>query len=164
MPRFRDLLSGAANTVKQLLIAAVVLTVIGVIIIAVGVFEEWGPTRFFGAGLISVGGVLGGLAVGFSEPLRGGLRKRLSAWRVQIAIVVALIVGGPAVVATISGALGPLTGGGDASDTFLVVLGALLGLILAAATVAAGVIAVLAVQRRVGVTTDSMEDTEEGRA
>jgi hypothetical protein len=82
----------------------------------------------------------------------------------QIAIAVALIVGGPAVVATISGALGPLTGGGDASDTCLVVLGALLGLILAAATIAAGVIAVLAVHRRVGVRTESMQDAEEGQA
>jgi hypothetical protein len=164
VPRLKDLLSGAADTASQLLIAAVALTVVGIIIIAVGVFEEWGPTRFFGAGLISVGGVLGGLAVGFSEPLRDGLRERLSAWRMQIAIVVALIVGGPAVVATISGALGPLTGGGDASDTLLVVLGALLGLILAAATIAAGVIAVLAVHRRVGVRTESMQDAEEGQA
>lgn len=163
MPRFRDLLSGEKRTVRQLLLAAVVLTVVGIVIIAVGVIEEWGPTRFFGAGLISAGGVLGGVALGFSEPLRGGIRERLAAWRMQIAVVVAIIVGGPAVIATISGALGPLTGGGDASDTFLVVLGALLGLLLAAATIAAGIIAVLAVQQRVGAAGRPNQDTEEGR-
>jgi hypothetical protein len=164
VPRFRDLLSGERSTVKQLLLAAVVLTIAGIVIIALGVFEEWGPTRFFGAGLISIGGILGGIAVGFSEPLRSGLRSRLSAWRLPIAVIIALIVGGPAVVATISGALGPLTSGGDASDTVLVVIGALLGLLLAVATIAAGVIAVLAVQRRVGVAGEAAEDLEEGHA
>jgi len=157
-------MSGEANSVKQLLIAAVVLTVVGIAIIAAGVFEEWGPTRFFGAGLISVGGILGGIAVGFSEPLRGRLREWMGDRRLPIGIVVAIIVGGPAVVATISGALGPLIGGGDASDTFLVVLGSLLGLILAAATIAAGVIAVLAIQRRSGNVHETAGNVEERRA
>lgn len=164
MPRFQDLLSGETNTVKQLLIAAVVLTAVGILIIAVGVFEEWGPTRFFGAGLISLGGIVGGVAVGFSEPLRGRVGAWMSVRRLPIGIVVAVIVGGPAVVATVSGALGPLTGGGDASDTFLVVLGALLGLILAAATIAAGVIAVLAIQRRSGNVQEPIAEAEEGHA
>ncbi|HVX30430.1 MAG TPA: hypothetical protein VHA53_08130 [Nitrolancea sp.] len=164
MPTFRELLSGETTTVKRLLIAAVVLTVVGIAIIAVGVFAEWGPTRFFGAGLISAGGIIGGVAVGFSEPLRGRLGVWMGARRLPIGIIVAIIVGGPAVVATITGALGPLTGGGDASDTFLVVVGALLGLLLAAATIAAAVIAVLAIQRRAGVVDEADGNAEEGHA
>jgi hypothetical protein len=164
VPRFRDLLSGESNTVKQLLLAAVVLTVVGIVIIAVGVFEEWGPTRFFGAGLISVGGIAGGLAVGFSDPLRSRVSVWMSDRRLPIAVIVAVVVGGPAVVATFTGALAPLTGGGDASDTLLVVLGALLALVLAAATITAGVIAVLALQRRSGPIQESSAEAEEGRA
>lgn len=164
MPHFPSLLSGDKSTVKRLLIAAVVLTVLGIAIITVGVFEKWGPTRFFGAGLISLGGIFGGVAVGFSEPLRGTIGAWLNNRRVPIGIIVALIVGGPAVVATISGALGPLTGGGDAGDTFVVVLGALFGVILAAAVIAASVIALVAVQRRVGAGREPTGDGEGDRA
>jgi hypothetical protein len=162
----RSLLSGDAAALKRLLIAGGVIAAVGILVIVTGVLEGWGQTRLFGAGFISVGGALGGVAIGFSEPMRGQVRARLNAWRVWIAVVTAIIIAAPAIVATLSGAAGPLVGGGDARDKLLVAIGALFGLLFAIVTIAAAVIAVQATQRRVGDTgqVEGDEKTGEERA
>ena len=166
MPGLRALLSGDAAALKRLLIAGGVIAGIGIVVIVTGVLAGWGPTRLFGAGFISVGGVLGGVAIGFSEPMRGRIGTRLSAWRTRIAVIAAIIIAAPAIVATASGAVGPLAGGGDAKDKLLVAIGALIGLLFAVVTIAAAVVAVQATQRRVGTIGHSErgEETGEGRA
>lgn len=150
MPGLRALLSGDTVALKRLLLAGGLIAAVGIVVIVTGVLAGWGQTRLFGAGFISVGGLLGGGAIGFSKPIRGSLGARLSAWRVRIALVAAVIIAAPAVVATTSGAAGPLIGGGDARDKLLVAIGALCGLLFAAVTIVAAVVAVQATQRRVG--------------
>ena len=150
MPGLRALLSGETVALKRLLVIGGVIAAVGIVVIVVGVLAGWGQTRLFGAGFISVGGLLGGVAIGFSEPMRGNIGNRLSVWRVRIAIVAAVIIAAPAVFATSSGAAGPLVGGGDAKDKLLVAVGALSGLAFAAVTVVAAIVAVQATSRRVG--------------
>ena len=150
MPELRALLSGEPQALKRLLIVGGVVASVCLLVIVVGVLAGWGQTRLIGAGLISIGGVIGGAAVGFSAPMRGQIFERLCAWRVRIAVIVAVIVVAPAVVANASGAVGPLVGSGDAQDTLLVAVGVLIGLVFTIVTVAAAVVTVRATQRRVG--------------
>lgn len=166
MPDLRALISGDPKALKRLLVAGGVIAFIGIVVIVVGVLAGWGQTRVFGAGLITVGGVFGGCAVGFSAPMRGKIYERLSAWRLRIAIIVAVIVATPAVIATASGAIGPLLGGGDANDKLLVAVGSLIGLLFAVLTVASCLIAVRATMLRVGNHSQADRDAQagEGRA
>jgi hypothetical protein len=164
VPELRALLSGDPQALKRLLVAGGVIAAVGIVVIVVGVLAGWGQTRLIGAGLISIGGVLGGAAIGFSAPMRGQIYQRLSAWRLPIAIVVAVIVAAPAVIASASGAIGPLVGGGDAQDKLLIAVGALIGLLFAVLTVASGVIAVRATLRRVGDRSQVEREAGEGRA
>jgi hypothetical protein len=140
--------AGEGEAARQVLIASAVAVAAGIALIVVGVVEHWGQTQLPGALLITVGGSAGGAAIGLSPPLRTKVWSRLMTWRVKIAIVAAIIIATPAVLAMASATFGPVAGGGDAQDTALVILGVLIGLIFMVGTILAAVIAVRATRER----------------
>lgn len=143
------IMAGEQATRRQVLVGSAIITVVGVALIVIGVVADWGQTRLPGAVLITIGGAGIGIALGFSSPMRDQIWSRLATWRVWIAIITAIVVATPAVLAMGSATIGPLAGGGDAQNTVLVAVGALIGLIFLAGTVIAAIVAVQAVQRRV---------------
>lgn len=134
---------------RQVLAAAAVVTLLGIGLIIAGVAAGWDWSRLPGAVLIVVGGMAGGAAIGLSQPAREQFWSRLMNWRIWIALVAAVIIATPAILAMASATIGPLAGGGDANDTALVVIGALVGFVFMIGTLLAAYIAVHATYRRV---------------
>jgi hypothetical protein len=159
----RRIWSGETETRRQVLIAAAAVVAAGIALVVVDTAADFGWLRFPGAVLITIGGAAGGVAVGLLPAARERFWARLAGWRVRIAIVVAVIVATPAMVAMGSAAFGPLAGGGDAHDTALVVVGAVVGFILMLATMLSGVLAVQATRKRVAPAVDR-HGREDGEA
>ncbi len=141
--------SGEQTKVRQTAIAGGVVVLCGIALIILGVVENWGQTRLPGAVLITIGAAAGGAAVGFSQPARSGVWARLSSWRTWIALVCAVVIATPALLAMGSATLGPVVGGGDAKDTALVALGVFFGLIFTVGTALAAILSVHATRDRV---------------
>ncbi len=141
--------SGEQTRVRQTAIAGAVLVVSGIALIILGVVADWGQTRLPGALLITVGGAAGGAAIGLSQPVRIGIWSRLTSWRTWIALVCAVVIATPALLAMGSATIGPVAGGGDAADTALVGLGVLLGLVFTVGTALAAFLSVQATRNRV---------------
>ncbi len=141
--------SGDREKVRQAAIAGGIFVAVGVALVILGVVEGWGQTRLPGAILITLGGAVGGAAVGLSQPVRSGVWSRLYRWRTWIAIVCAVVIATPALLATGSATFGPVAGGGDAKDTALVAVGVFLGLVFTVGTALAAVLSVQATRNRV---------------
>ena len=130
------------------MIVSASIVAVGMAFIVVGVIANWGQTRLPGAILITAGGAIGGVAFGFSRPLRGQIWARLTTWRVLIATAAAVVIATPAILAMGSATFGPLIGGSDASNTALAILGALIGLVFTIGTLLAALVSVQAVRDR----------------
>jgi len=146
--------AGDTDLGRQVLAVAAVVTLAGIALIIAGVAAGWGWSRLPGAVLIVVGGLAGGAAIGLSKPVGGRIWSRLTAWRVWIALFAALIIATPAVLAMASATFGPLAGGGDAKDTLLIIVGAVVGFVFMVGTLLAAYIAVDATHRRVNPPVD----------
>ncbi len=149
MSVLRSIWSSGRQTARGMMIASVVVVVAGMAVIILGVSAGWGQTRLPGALLISVGGAAAGSIVGFSRPLRDQIWSRLMRWRVRIALMCAVVIATPAILAMASATIGPVAGGGDAKDTALVLIGALTGLIFMVGTFLAALVAIIATRDRV---------------
>ncbi|HET7034227.1 MAG TPA: hypothetical protein VFI42_00950 [Thermomicrobiaceae bacterium] len=115
------------------------LTAIGVALIVIGEFTGWDWLRLIGIALISLGGFGLGVLAGFSPAGLRGVLGRLRAVRLPLAVVVALVIGLPAVVAL----LGALDG---AAGRALALLGVAIAVLLAAAALFATVMALRALR------------------
>ncbi len=152
--------SGERETVRQATIVSGCVVALGVALIILGVIENWGPTRLPGAILITLGGAVGGAAVGLSQPVRSGIWARLNRWRTWIALVCAVVIATPALLAMGSAMFGPVAGGGDAKNTALVAVGVLLGLVFALGTALAAILSVQATRNRVARPSDHHDPTD----
>ncbi len=140
---------GETETRRQVLIISAIVVVSGIVLVVIDTAADLGWLKFPGAILITIGAAAGGTTLGFSRAARERVWARLTGWRVWIAVIAAVIIATPSIIAMASAAFGPLSGGGDAQDTALVVLGAVIGFILMVGTFLAGVLAVQATQKRV---------------
>jgi len=131
---------------RRLIYATSAVVAVGILVIVVGALVGWGWTRVIGATLITIGGIALGTLVAFVEPRRQRLHARLRAQRTTIAIVAAVLLALPVVVALVASLIGLFTGGGNRSGGLLAG-GGLIGLFLLAATVFSTLIAIRATQR-----------------
>jgi hypothetical protein len=93
---------------------------VGVLLIAIGEVAEWGWTRLIGAGLISIGSVLAGVLVGWSEPVRPRIADALRHWSRALVLVLAAIIVAPLLAGLLLGLGGMVTD--DASDDVLLLV------------------------------------------
>lgn len=87
------------------------LVVLGVLLIADGEIQGWGWTRLIGAGVITVGSILFGVLVGWSDPVRPRITSTLYQLRKLIAVLLAVIMIVPLLVGLIVGVFGTVAGG-----------------------------------------------------
>ncbi len=152
--------AGETETRRQILIVSAIVIAAGIVLVVIDTMANLGWLRFPGAILITVGGAAGGATVGLLPASRERVWSRLTGWRVWIAIIAAVVIATPSIIAMASAAFGPFAGGGDAQNSALVVLGVVFGFILMSGTFLAGVLAVQATRKRVTPAVDA--DAEEG--
>ncbi|HEY8291962.1 MAG TPA: hypothetical protein VIG44_05720 [Thermomicrobiales bacterium] len=131
---------------RRLIYASSAVVAVGVLLIVVGAIAGWGWTRIVGATLITVGGIVLGVLVAFVEPRRQRVHARLRAQRTTIAIIAAIILVLPVVVALIASLIGLFTGTDNRSGGLLAA-GAIIGVFLLAATIFSTLVAIRATQR-----------------
>jgi len=131
---------------RRLIYASSVVVAVGVLLIVVGAIAGWGWTRIVGATLITVGGSVLGVLVAFVESRRQRLHAMVRAQRTTIAIVAAVILVLPVVLALVAALIGLFAGGSNRSGGLLTA-GAIIGVFLLAATIFCTVIAIRATQR-----------------
>ncbi len=131
---------------RRLLSISSAVVAVGVLLIVVGAIADWGWTRIIGATLITVGGIVLGALVAFVEPRRQQVHTWLLVHHMSIAIIAAVILVLPVVVALVAGLVGLFTGGGNRSGGLLAA-GTIIGIFLLAATIFCTVIALRATQR-----------------
>jgi len=131
---------------RRLIYASSAAVAVGVLLIVVGAIAGWGWTRIVGATLITVGGIVLGTLVAFVEPRRQQVHTWLLMHRMTIAIIAAVILVLPVVLALVAALIG-LFGGGSNRSGGLLTAGAIIGVFLLAATIFCTVIAIRATQR-----------------
>lgn len=131
---------------RRLIFVSSAVVAVGVLLIVVGAIAEWGWTRLVGATLITVGGIVLGALIAFIEPRRRRLHARLRARRTLIAIIAAVILVLPVLVALVAELIGLFTGGGNRSGGLLAT-GAAIGVFLLAATLFSTLVAIRATER-----------------
>jgi len=131
---------------RRLIYASSAAVAVGVLLIVVGAIAGWGWTRIVGATLITVGGSVLGVLVAFVESRRQRLHAMVRAQRTTIAIVAAVILILPVVLALVAALIGLFAGGSNRSGGLLTA-GAIIGVFLLAATIFCTVIAIRATQR-----------------
>ncbi len=131
---------------RRLIYASSVVVAVGVLLIVVGAIAGWGWTRIVGATLITVGGIVLGTLVAFVEPRRQQVHTWLLMHRMTIAIIAAVILVLPVVLALVAALIG-LFGGGSNRSVGLLAAGTIIGVFLLAATIFCTVIAIRATQR-----------------
>src|SRR3954470_9959496 len=97
--RMRSLWAGETERRNQLMAASLAAVVIGVLLIVVGAIAGWGWTRIVGATLITVGGGVLGALIGLGAPHRARLRAGVVARRTLIAVIAAVVIALPVVLA-----------------------------------------------------------------
>ncbi len=145
MSRFAMIRSDDTAQQRRLIYASSAVVAVGVLVIVVGAIAGWGWTRIIGATLITVGGIVLGALVAFVEPRRQRLHTWLLVHRMNIAIIAAVILVLPVVVALVAGLVGLFTGSGNRSGGLLAA-GAIIGVFLLAATIFCTMIAIRATQ------------------
>jgi hypothetical protein len=103
--------------------ACAAVVALGVVLIAVGEVLDWGWTRLIGAGVISVGSVLAGVLIGWSEPIRPRIAGLLRQWSRAIVWLLTAIMVAPLLVGLLV-AFGGIANGAD--DWLLLGLGVLI--------------------------------------
>ncbi len=131
---------------RRLIYASSVVVAVGVLLIVVGAIAEWGWTRIVGATLITVGGTALGILIAFVEPRRQRLHARLRTQRTTIAMIAAVLLALPVVLALVAAFIGLVAGSGNRSGGLLAA-GTVIALFLLAATVFSTLIAIRATQR-----------------
>jgi ABC-type multidrug transport system permease subunit len=96
--------------------------------------------------LITVAGTVLGALIAFVEPRRQRLHARLRAQRTTVAIIAAVILTLPVVVALVAALIGLFAGGGNRSGGLLAI-GTIIGIFLLAATLFSTLVAIRATQR-----------------
>ena len=145
MSRLAALWSDDTTQQRRLIYASSAVVAVGVVVIVVGALAGWGWTRIVGATLITIGGILLGTLIAFVEPRRQRLHARVRAQRTTIAIVAAVLLALPVVVALVATLIGLFVGGNRSGG--LLAAGGVIGLFLLVATVFSTLIAVRATQR-----------------
>ncbi len=146
MTRRAVIWSDDAAQQRRLIYASSAAVAVGVLLIVVGAIAGWGWTRIVGATLITVGGSVLGVLVAFVESRRQRLHAMVRAQRTTIAIVAAVILILPVVLALVAALIGLFAGGSNRSGGLLTA-GAIIGVFLLAATIFCTVIAIRATQR-----------------
>ncbi|MCA1726049.1 MAG: hypothetical protein LC748_17735 [Thermomicrobia bacterium] len=131
---------------RRLISVSSAVVAVGILVIVGGAIAGWGWTRVIGATLITVGGIVLGALVAFVEPRRQQVHTWLLMHRMSIAIIAAVILVLPVVVALVAGLIGLFTSNGNRSGGLLAA-GMIIGVFLLAATIFCTVIAIRATQR-----------------
>lgn len=145
MTRLRALWAGETARRNRLMVAAITAVAVGVLLIVLGAIADWGWTRIVGATLITIGGGVLGTLVGLGAPHRERVRAGIITRRTPIAVIAAVILALPvvlALVATVIGLFAERGGRGAAS----LAGGAVIALFLLAASLFSALIAVGAVR------------------
>ncbi|MCA1666007.1 MAG: hypothetical protein LC793_01085 [Thermomicrobia bacterium] len=146
MSRFAMIRPNDTAQQRRLIAASSAVVAVGIAVIVVGAIAGWGWTRVIGALLITVGGIALGTLIAFVEPRRQQLRAHLLAQRTTIAVIAAVLLVLPVVVALGASFIGLVVGSGNRSGALLTA-GALIGLFLLAATLFSTLVALRATQR-----------------
>lgn len=107
--------------------------------------QEW--ARVFGAALIALGGIGAGLVLGWFQPVRERWLPALRDQRVGLGLLVALILVLPVVVALVAALAGLGSALDDTTSDAAVLGGGLVALLMLAATLGSGWIAIRAIRR-----------------
>lgn len=126
------------------LAASIAAAAIGISLVALSEFGDVHEMRWFGALLISLGGIGLGIDAGLGTTERWMFLKRLRDWRVALAATAAAALTLPVLVALVAGLYGLVADGGHRSGGVLAG-GGLTGAFLLVATLVAGALAVRAV-------------------
>ena len=97
------------------MVGSIAAVVIGVLLIVVGAIAHWGWTRVVGATLIVVGGSVLGALLGLGAPHRERVRAGIIAQRTLIAVVAAVFLALPVIVALVAAVIGLFAGAAGAA-------------------------------------------------
>ncbi|MDQ2786796.1 MAG: hypothetical protein M3Y58_17540 [Chloroflexota bacterium] len=145
MTKFAAVWSDDTARQRRLIYGSSAVVAVGVLLIVVGAIAGWGWTRIVGATLITVGGVVLGALIAFIEPRRQQVHGWLRAQRMTIAIIAAVILVLPVVLALVAALIGLFAGESNRSGGLLTA-GAIIGVFLLAATIFCTMIALRATQ------------------